>query len=547
MTASDLLLLLVRANLVAAGAIALILVLRPVMARRFGMRVTYALWSLAPLAVLASLVPARRIVIEAGSAASRIVENQAAELPAPALVPELVAVAAPLFDPAPWFVAAWAAGALLCLGVLARRQHSFSRSLGTLKREADLYRAEAAGVGPAVIGALRPRIVLPSDFEARFAPEEREVVLAHERTHFHRGDPLANGLVALGQCLFWLNPLVHVAAHYVRLDQELACDAAVIARFPGSRKRYAEAMLKTQLAPMAAPLACYWPGRSAHPMKQRIAMLKQTPPDRPRRMMGLALVAGLSLGAGVVAWAAQPARLETVMVTRTGPAPPTVEAARVEADRAQAQADLAKTDADRAARDADAALRQADEAARAADKDMLDAERARREGEAAAKAHGYLIEAVSEGDPKVIRRLISSGANVNQYRPGDGTPLVEAARLGDLPTARMLVRGGADVNLAAPGDGNPLIMAAAHRRLEMAQFLVAAGADVNAYVKFDETPLINAARSGDLALVRFLIDRGADPNLAVPSGNRPGEMRSPLNMAANAQVADYLKSRGARR
>ena len=81
----------------------------------------------------------------------------------------------------------------------------------------------------------------------------------------------------------------------------------------------------------------------------------------------------------------------------------------------------------------------------------------------------------------------------------------------------------------------------------MAQFLVAAGADVNAYVKFDETPLINAARSGDLALVRFLIDRGADPNLAVPSGNRPGEMRSPLNMAANPQVADYLKSRGARR
>jgi beta-lactamase regulating signal transducer with metallopeptidase domain len=556
MTASDLLLLLVRANLVAAGAIALILVLRPFMARRFGARVTYALWSLAPLAVLASLIPARRIVVEAGSVASRIVENQAAELPAPALVPDVVALAAPLFDPTPWFVAAWAVGALLCVGLLAWRQHMFGRSLGALTREADLYRAEAAGVGPAVVGALRPRIVLPSDFEARFAPDEREVVLAHERTHFRRGDPLANGLVALGQCLFWLNPLVHVAAHYVRLDQELACDAAVMARFPGARKRYAEAMLKTQLAPMTAPLACYWPGRSAHPMKQRIAMLKQTLPDRPRRMMGLALVAGLSLGAGVVAWAAQPARLETLpgvedvrlaAQAEVDRGQAEADRGRAEADRAQAEAERAKADADRAGLDADEALRQADEAARSADKDMLDAERARREAEAAARTGGYLIEAVSEGDPKVIRRLISSGANVNQYRPGDGTPLVEAARLGDLPTARMLVQGGADVNLAAPGDGNPLIMAAAHRRLEMAQFLVAAGADVNRYVKFDETPLINAARSGDLTLVRFLIDRGADPNLAVPSGNRPGEMRSPLNMAANAQVADYLKSRGARR
>jgi len=542
----DLLGLVVRANLVAAAAIALVLVLRPSVRRRFGARVTYALWAVVPLAALASLLPARRVVVEAGSAVSAIVERQA-EAPPPSMVPDAIALAAPMFDPAPWALGAWGLGAVLSVALLAWRQHSFGRSLGVLRPEGGVYRAEAAGVGPAVVGALFPRIVLPSDFEARFAPEEREVVLAHEQTHFRRRDPLVNGLVALAQCLGWFNPLVHVAAFHVRFDQELACDAAVIARFPGARKRYAEAMLKTQLAPMAAPLACYWPGRSAHPMKQRIAMLKQSLPDRPRRMLGLALVAGLSLGAGVVAWAAQPVRVETVMVTRTGPPPPAVEAARVEADRAQAEADLAKTDADRAARDADKALRQADEAARTADKNRLDAERARREAEAEAKAGGILIEAVSEGDPKIIRRLISSGANVNEYRPGDGTPLVEAARLGDLTTARMLVRRGADVNLAAPGDGNPLIMAAAHRRLEMAQFLVQAGADVNRYVKFDETPLINAARSGDIALVGFLIDRGADPNLAVPSGNWPGEMRSPLGMAANAQVADYLKSRGARR
>jgi pimeloyl-ACP methyl ester carboxylesterase len=179
-------------------------------------------------------------------------------------------------------------------------------------------------------------------------------------------------------------------------------------------------MLKTQLAPLAAPLACYWPARSAHPMKQRIAMLKQSLPDRPRRLMGLALVVGLSLGAGVVAWAAQPARVETVMVTRTGPAPPSIEAARAQADRAQAAADLAKTEADRAARDADKAQRQADEAARTADKDALDAERGRLdaerasgEAEAAAKAHGYLIDAFSQGDPKVIRRLVSSPSDLN--------------------------------------------------------------------------------------------------------------------------------------
>lgn len=537
----DFLGLMVRTNLVAAVVIVLVMVLRPTVARRFGARVAYAMWAAVPLAALASLLPARRVFIEPGSLASVMVERQA-EIPPPSLVPDAVALAAPLFDPMPWVLAAWVLGVALSLTVLAWRQHSFGRSLGVLRQENGVYRAEAAGVGPAVVGAVFPRIVLPADFEARFAPDEREVVLAHEQTHFQRRDPLVNGLVALAQCLGWFNPLVHVAAFHVRFDQELACDAAVMARFPGARKRYAQAMLKTQLATMAAPLACYWPGRSAQLMKQRIAMLKQNPPGRVGRMLGLGLVAGLSLGAGVVAWAAQPARVETVPAVADNGV-----VAQAEADRAAALADKAQTEADRVARTADAVHAEADAARLDADKDALEAERARHDAEVAARLHGHLLEAVSEGDPKVVRRLIAAGADVNQYHPGDGTPLVEAARLGDLPTARLLVRGGADVNMIAPGDGNPLIMAAAHGRLEMAQFLVAAGADVNRYAKFDETPLINAARKGDLALIRFLIDSGADPNLAVPSGNRPGEMRSPLSMAANGRVSDYLKSRGARR
>ncbi len=379
MTASDLLLLVVRANLVAAAAIGLILALRPVMSRRFGPRVTYALWALAPLAVLASLLPARRIVIAAGSMASRIAENQASALPPPALLPKAVSLAAPLFDPVPWLVGAWAAGAVACLGLLTWRQYSFGRSLGVLRREKGVYRAETPGVGPAVVGALRPRIVVPADFEARFEPEEREVVLAHEQAHFRSGDPLVNAVVALGQCLFWLNPLVHVAAHYVRLDQELACDAVVIARFPGARKRYAEAMLKTQLAPMAAPLACYWPGRAAHPMKHRIAMLKVAPAAGPRRAAGLALVGALSLGVGLAAWAAQPARIETRRVTITGPAPAEVEAARVRADAAAVEAEAQRRSAPAAeAPRRDAERRRRDQAAIVLDRQARAEERTAR-------------------------------------------------------------------------------------------------------------------------------------------------------------------------
>ena len=81
--------------------------------------------------------------------------------------------------------------------------------------------------------------------------------------------------------MFWFNPLVHLAAARFRFDQELACDAAVIARHPDSRRRYGAAMLKTQRAEFGLPMGCHW--QSSHPLKERVAMLKQAPPSRPTR------------------------------------------------------------------------------------------------------------------------------------------------------------------------------------------------------------------------------------------------------------------------
>lgn len=501
---SEVLALVLRANLVLGAAILLILALRPVVTRRFGAQTTYLLWAMAPLAVLASLLPARRAVVEADSALGVAVaeRSEAAPFTVEALLPDPVRTIAPTFDPEPWLFGAWLAGAVVSLGVLAWRQARFRRSLGALTPDGRIYRAEAHGVGPAVVGVIFPRIVTPADFEHRFDADERRLVLAHEETHFRRGDPLVNAAVAAVRCLAWFNPLVHVAAHYLRMDQELACDAAVIGRFPGSRRTYAEAMLKTQLAPLSAPLACYWPGRTARPMKQRIALLKAPVATRQRLLGGAAAVAGLSLCSGAIAWAAQPARLET-----SPGAPPSGPIAY-----APGLIDIATGAPGRRA-----------------------------------KLGVQLVEAISEGYPDNIRALIVAGADVNFYVPGDGTPLVQAARLGDLRTARLLIARGADVNKAAPGEGNPLTAAAAHRRLEMVELLVAAGADVDRFVLGDETPLINAARGGDVGVVAYLIERGADPNLAVPSGNRIGEMRSPLSMAANPDVADFLRRHGAKR
>src|SRR4029077_12446784 len=165
----------------------------------------------------------------------------------------------------------------------------------------DVLRAESTCGCPALVGAIRPRIVLPADFEQRYDGRERELILAHERTHRARGDAQANALAALLRCVFWFNPLVYFAASRFRFDQELACDAAVISRFPEARRSYADAMLKTQLAVLGLPVGCHW--QSSHPLKERIAMLKKPLPGRTRAALGAGIAVALTISGTYSAWA----------------------------------------------------------------------------------------------------------------------------------------------------------------------------------------------------------------------------------------------------
>jgi beta-lactamase regulating signal transducer with metallopeptidase domain len=98
----------------------------------------------------------------------------------------------------------------------------------------------------------------------------------------------------------------------MRLDQELACDAAVMARRPGSRRRYAETLLKTQIllktrgAALALPLGCRWVARGRHPLETRITALAHPAPSPQRQDIGLAALLVLALAATCAARAAQP-------------------------------------------------------------------------------------------------------------------------------------------------------------------------------------------------------------------------------------------------
>jgi beta-lactamase regulating signal transducer with metallopeptidase domain len=290
--------LLLRATLAVSFAVLVLWPLRRALRRRFGAGVAYAAWWLIPAVAIACLLPAR--VQDAAPLAAP---------PAQIAAPVAAAVAeAPTFSiPAGVWLSLWALGALGMALRLWRQQRRFERALGELQPLPQrLWRSTARSGLPAVIGALRARIVLPEDFAQRYDHEQQRLLLAHERTHLHRGDPLANLAVAALRCLFWFNPLVHLAAARFRHDQELACDQAVIAAHPNSRRAYGEAMLKTLMTDRQAPLGCHW--GFSHPLKERVMQLTSSAPRPWARRVGVAAVALSILGAGFAVWSAQPPR-----------------------------------------------------------------------------------------------------------------------------------------------------------------------------------------------------------------------------------------------
>jgi hypothetical protein len=200
----------------------------------------------------------------------------------------------------------WATGAVIMFTLLLRRQRSFVQSLGRMTSDADGVRRSGAIVAPMLVGAWRPQVVVPVDFEIRYGEEERQLVLAHERAHLVRRDILVNVFAAIWLCLFWFNPLMYWAMGRLRLDQELACDALVLARSKTAPRRYADALLNTQLATESEwhmPIGCHW--QSSHPLKERVAMLKRPLPGLSRQILGITLALAVTISGGYTAWAAQ--------------------------------------------------------------------------------------------------------------------------------------------------------------------------------------------------------------------------------------------------
>ena len=116
-----------------------------------------------------------------------------------------------------------------------------------------------AAIGPYVVGAFRPIIVVPPALVDDHAL--LRAALLHELAHVKRRDALGRVVQLAAVALFWWLPVVRIVSRRLELARESACDAWALESGDVSRPTYARllvqmAQLRTAAAPsLAAPHA----------------------------------------------------------------------------------------------------------------------------------------------------------------------------------------------------------------------------------------------------------------------------------------------------
>ncbi|HEY6194022.1 MAG TPA: M56 family metallopeptidase [Candidatus Eisenbacteria bacterium] len=125
---------------------------------------------------------------------------------------------------------------------------------------------------PAVIGLLKPAILLPASILAGLSPAQLDMILAHELAHIRRHDFLVNLLQAVVETLLFYHPAVWWISRQVRIERENCCDDLAVS-VCGNRLQYARALLRLEELRAAVPtLAVSANGGSLFARVRRIAV-----------------------------------------------------------------------------------------------------------------------------------------------------------------------------------------------------------------------------------------------------------------------------------
>src|SRR6266550_3529928 len=245
-------------------------------------------------------------------------DPQAAPAAPTAAAPVAARIRAALEPALPWVVLVWFGGVVvlslrLASGWLVTRQlgrvgtasvpdscrEAVARLAARLRISRPVRVLQSAVVQvPAVMGWLRPVILLPASALTGLTPLQLDALLAHELAHVRRYDYLVNLVQSVIETLLFYHPAVWWVSQQVREEREHCCDdlAVVVC---GDAHLYATALLGMERLRVATPgfaLAAAGRGGSLMGRIRRLVAPVQTE-IFPRWMTGVIAVT-LALGGG---------------------------------------------------------------------------------------------------------------------------------------------------------------------------------------------------------------------------------------------------------
>ena len=195
--------------------------------------------------------------------------------------------------------AAWIMGSalLLLLFAVALVRLSFRRRRWCEATLNGMCVLIAPDVGPAVIGAARPRVVIPS-WSLSLDDQSRSLMLRHEAEHIAAHDPLLLLIAAWSLILFPWNLGLWMAVRRLRAAIEVDCDRRVLCCSPEPRAYGMLLMAVSARRRASLPFAVALVERQSL-LERRIRVMTAVPPRR--RMLFSALLAAAMLTACVAA------------------------------------------------------------------------------------------------------------------------------------------------------------------------------------------------------------------------------------------------------
>jgi hypothetical protein len=167
---------------------------------------------------------------------------------------------------------------------------------------------------PAVIGWLRPIVLLPASALTGLTPLQLDALLAHELAHVRRWDYVVNLVQSVIETLLFYHPAVWWVSRQVRQEREHCCDDLAVA-VCGDAVVYAKALVGMEGLRVPAPAFAVAAGGGSLLSRVRRLVAPAAPEFLPRWHAGLAAVTlTVAIGGGASLAGANAATPDPVVV-----------------------------------------------------------------------------------------------------------------------------------------------------------------------------------------------------------------------------------------